>query len=102
MITLQKSTFATLHHLAGDEIYLQLLAYFYKNKNRVSIQHREIRTFFKGKTTQYVSHYLRSMIKFKLIESVSSAFNDQNLGYKITDKGIKFFELYKTIEAQVA
>lgn len=100
MSTLEKSTLDTLHHLAGEEIHLILLSHFYTHKDR-PVKHKEIRKFFKGKSIGYVSHYIRSMKKHKLIDNVRSAFNEQELGYKITAQGIKFFKMYKQIEEHV-
>lgn len=102
MRTFQKSTFGVFYHLSGNEIYLHLLAYFYKYKDDIHIAHRKTYEFFKGKTTGHIRSKIQSMVKFELIENVTSAFNEQNLGYKITPKGIKFFEIYRTIEAHVA
>jgi len=98
-----KSTIAILHHLAGEEVHLNLLGYFYKHKDRdAEIKHREIHKFFKGKSSSFVSHYVRAMVTFGLTIRVISPITEAELGYKISAQGIEFFEMYLKIEAYVA
>lgn len=100
--TLQKSTLDVLHHLSRKKIHLQLLAYFYDFKDiDPPIKHRDIQILIKSKSVQYTSQYILAMTKFQLIKRITSVINEQNLGYKITPKGIKFFEMYKEIEANL-
>lgn len=100
MSTLEKSTIDVLRHLSGDTVHLQLLIHFHEHKDK-PIKHREIHNLINGHSSAYTSHYVRSMIKFGLIYRVMSAFNEQELGYKITSQGIKFYKMYKQIEANL-
>ena len=95
-----KSSLDILHHLAGADIHLQLLDYFYKHQDTI-IKHRDIHKLLNGKSSSYTSHYTRAMIKFDLIYRVISPVTYNELGYRITRTGIKFFEMYRKIEKEL-
>lgn len=102
MSTLQKSTLEVLHHLSGREVHMKTLTYFYEHKDdETPVRHRDIHKLINGKSSAFSSHYLRSIVKFGLVEPVSSTEIYLNLGYKITVTGIKFFEMYKKIEKEI-
>jgi len=87
-----------LRHLGGRPTHLNLLALFYENKdNTIPLRHVEIFKFVNAKSTADATQYTRKMVNLGLIEQKKSEINQQNLGYKITYTGIKFFELYKKI-----
>lgn len=100
MSTLEKSTIDVLRHLSGDMVHIQLLIYFQEHQDK-PIKHHTIHDLINGHSSAYTSHYVRSMLKFGLIQKVMSAFNEQELGYKITSQGIKFYKMYKQIEANL-
>lgn len=92
------STIEILHHLGGKAIHIKLLELFYQHKdNEICLRHTDVDKIIHGRTSSHITHYTRKMLQLGLIERVNSSINEQDLGYKITYTGIKFFKMFKKI-----
>lgn len=103
MSALSESMMSACNFLGGCGVQLQLLIYFYKHKDSDTlITPGNLHKLIKGKSNTSTTHYLHKMLRIDLIKLVSSSQTKQKSGYTISVTGIFFFEMYKTIEEQVA
>lgn len=102
MSNIAKSTISSLHLLSMDNKYLELLFFFYNKKDTLTLtRHSEIFKKFNYKSSSHISYHLKRMISHGLIEKRHSEITKEPLEYKITYTGIKFFQFYKKIEAEI-
>lgn len=81
--------------ILSNEGTLIILDTLYSSKSIVTLAHINKTTTKISRTT--ILMQIRIMIEIGLIEKIFSKYNIQTLGYKITSKGSKCFEIYLSL-----
>lgn len=100
-MSMSKCIMNTLHLLSVEQKYLTVLAYLYQLKsNPLPIRHEKLCGKFQlGKANS--TYHIKALVDHELVQKEKSKITGKIVGYKISGKGIQFFELYKKLAVVV-